>query len=88
MKKDEKRRAGGGAEVGGAEQVKDSQRLLEEQKAVENALGDSIICNRCGATLKTYATVCSAELSDPCPGFMSIERAREDFARKWWERSK
>lgn len=43
---------------------------------VERTLGDAVICQRCGATLATYAEICSADLDDPCPGFLAIERAR------------
>ncbi|MCP3735644.1 hypothetical protein M9979_12245 [Sphingomonas sp. RP10(2022)] len=41
----------------------------------EAILGDSVICERCGATMVTYADVCSAALDDPCPGFQAIENA-------------
>lgn len=37
---------------------------------------DSVICDRCGATLETYGERCSAALDDPCPGFLAIERIR------------
>lgn len=43
---------------------------------VEDALNDGrIICDRCGATLASYATQCSTALDDRCPGFLAIERA-------------
>lgn len=41
----------------------------------EAVLGRSVICDRCGATLATYADRCSARLDDACPGFIAIERA-------------
>lgn len=38
-------------------------------------LPDGAICNRCGATLATYADQCTAALDDPCPGFVALEEA-------------
>ena len=34
-----------------------------------------VICDRCGATIDTYADACTADLDDPCPGFLTIEEA-------------
>jgi hypothetical protein len=42
---------------------------------VGHALGDGVICDRCGATLDTYGDACTAALDDPCPGFMAVENA-------------
>ncbi len=56
--------------------MRKSQAMLDEEAFVEKELGDSVICSRCSAKLNTYATVCTADLSDPCPGFMAIEEAR------------
>ena len=50
--------------------------------AVEKALGDAVICTRCGATLATYADKCSAALDDPCPGFVTIEDVRLPITRR------
>jgi hypothetical protein len=36
-------------------------------------------CPKCGATSITMADVCSADLADPCPGFMAIENAHHEF---------
>lgn len=48
----------------------------ERRKRVEDALDDGrVICDRCGATLWTYAEKCTADLADACPGFQAIERA-------------
>jgi ribosomal protein L40E len=47
----------------------------EERKTVEAALGDRVICDRCGATLGTYQDKCRADLADKCPGFQAIEAA-------------
>jgi len=59
------------------------QRRKDEAAFVEQTLGDSVICKRCGATLSTYADACSASLSYPCPGFLEIERVKKEFARKF-----
>lgn len=59
--------------------MKDSQRLLNERAFVKRVLGDSVICGHCNATLATFAEACTADLSDACPGFMTIEKAKEDF---------
>ena len=59
--------------------MKLSQRLQDEKAFVEQAVGESVICETCGATLGTYATACTASLSDPCPGFLA--KARAEFAQ-------
>lgn len=60
--------------------MKLSQRLQEERAFVEQTLGDSVICQDCGATLKTFADACSAGLQDLCPGYVAIENAKSEFA--------
>ncbi len=65
--------------------MKLSARLQAERAFVEQTLGDSVICSRCGATLATYA-YCTAPLSDACPGFLAIEQAKTDFAVKILDR--
>lgn len=46
------------------------------QKRLENASGDGrIICERCGATLATYADACTAENRHPCPGDLAMDKA-------------
>lgn len=60
--------------------LKLSQRLQDERAFVESSLSDSVICKRCAATLKSFADVCTAGLSDPCPGYLAIEKAKTDFA--------
>ncbi len=42
---------------------------------IQAALGDAIICDRCGASIHTYGDTCVAPLDDHCPGFMAIEAA-------------
>lgn len=59
--------------------MKLSKRLQDELKFVERSLGDSVICKRCNATLKTFAKDCTADLCDMCPGFMVIEKAKAEF---------
>lgn len=61
--------------------MKLSSRLLAEREFVERSLGDHIICERCFATLKTYADKCTADLSDACPGFLVIEQCKKEFAK-------
>lgn len=41
----------------------------------EAVLRERVICDRCGATMTTYADACTAMLDDPCPGFEAIETA-------------
>lgn len=54
-----------------------SQRLQDERDYVVRTL-TGVICDRCGATLATYAE-CPADLADPCPGFVAIDKAKQDF---------
>ncbi len=56
-----------------------SQRLKDERAFVERALGDSVICPSCKATLATFADACTAGLQEPCCGFIAIEQAKENF---------
>lgn len=48
---------------------------------VEKELADRPICERCQATLNTYAAKCTADLAEVCPGFQTIEAVREKFKR-------
>jgi hypothetical protein len=49
---------------------------VRRQKQLEDALGGGrIICDRCGATLATYADVCSAEIGNPCPRLLAMDKA-------------
>ena len=61
--------------------MKLSERLREQSAFVERAFGDSPICRDCGATLATFPDACTADLDDPCPGYLAIERAKTEFAR-------
>jgi len=56
--------------------VFDTVNEVRRQKRLEDALGDGrIICERCGATLATYADACTAENRDPCPGELAMDKA-------------
>ena len=55
--------------------------LDDLHQRAEEIIGKGQICARCGATLYTYTDACTAMLDDPCPGFLSIERAMQE-ARK------
>lgn len=61
--------------------MKDSARLQAERAHVERVLTDSVICDKCQATLATYADKCSAGLSEICPGFIAIENERAGIER-------
>lgn len=56
-----------------------SQRLQDEKAYVEAQCAGTI-CATCGATLKTYGSMCSADLCDPCEGFNTIEAAKQRFS--------
>ena len=58
-----------------------SSRKDDEIAFVERMLGDSIICQACGATLQTFADACTAGLLDRCAGFEAIEQAKSEFWR-------
>ena len=62
--------------------MKRSARLIAEHDFVEKQLRD-VICDKCKATLATYADVCTADLSDACQGFQNIEEARRRFNVTW-----
>jgi hypothetical protein len=48
----------------------------ERRQRVEKVLGDGrVICDRCHATLATYAEACAAPLAERCPGFEAVEAA-------------
>lgn len=57
-----------------------SQRLKDERAFVERSLAGREICQRCGASLDTFADICTADLNDPCPGYLAIETAKQQFA--------
>lgn len=63
--------------------LKLSGRLKAEGEYVERTL-TGVICDRCGATLKTYVN-CPADLCDPCPGFVTIDKAKQDFNAMFYD---
>lgn len=42
---------------------------------VEEAL-KGVICDRCRATLDSFSEACTADLTDECPGFVAIDKAK------------
>lgn len=58
---------------------RESKHLQMQRAFVERKLGSTVICSRCGATLETYADVCSADLPDLCPGFVTVQEAITEF---------
>ncbi len=52
-------------------------KLEQKRQIVSNrvadALGDAVICDRCGATYLTMNDTCTADLLDKCPGFLRID---------------
>ena len=55
--------------------VFDTVNEVRRHKRLEDALGDGrIICERCGATFATYAFACAAEIGDPCPGDLAMDK--------------
>lgn len=61
------------------------QALERMRAAVEDELGDRVICEECGCTLATYADKCSADLARRCRGFDVVEEVR---ARKLAEQTR
>jgi ribosomal protein L40E len=53
--------------------------LMTEREFIENAIHQEVICDRCGATLETYADVCTAQLNERCPGFVLIENTLNEI---------
>lgn len=51
-------------------------------KAVEAALGDREICDRCKATFQNWADLCTAPLGEECPGFKAIDDARRPIVAR------
>lgn len=52
-------------------------RERRRNAAVDRELGDGrVICTRCGATLASFGTACTAALDDACQGYLVIEQVR------------
>lgn len=58
----------------------EKRRLVHER--VTAILGDEMICDRCGATFKTMNEACTADLLDPCPGFLRIDTVQVPIERE------
>lgn len=61
--------------------MKLSDRLKQEHAFIVAKFSYNPICDRCGATLDTFADACSADLTDPCQGFLTIDNAKSEFNR-------
>lgn len=46
---------------------------IQDLQRVEQALGDRVICQLCGATIMTYGDECSVALDVACEGFLAVE---------------
>lgn len=51
-------------------------------RRVTAILGDEVICDRCGATIKTMNNACTADLLDPCPGFQRVDEVQVPIERE------
>jgi hypothetical protein len=60
--------------------TEEKRKLVRER--VSAALGDEVICDRCGATYKTMNTACTAEILDPCPGFLRVDSVQVPIERE------
>jgi hypothetical protein len=49
---------------------------------VHEILGGGIICDRCGATLMTFARDCTADPDKVCPGFAAADEAQKEAIRR------
>jgi hypothetical protein len=56
-----------------------SKHLRAEREFVERSLATLVICADCHATLKTLADACTADLDLPCPGYLAIERVKNQW---------
>lgn len=60
--------------------IKEARKLVHER--VTAALGDKVICDRCGATFQTMNEACTADLLDPCPGFLTVDEVQVPIERE------
>jgi hypothetical protein len=58
------------------------QKRAEVHKRVSTKLGDDVICDRCGATYRTFGAICAADLLDRCPGFNRIDEVQMPIERE------
>lgn len=64
--------------------MKTSEKRKLVHDRVAAALGDETICDRCGATFKTMNDACTADLLDPCPGFLRIDAVQRPIEREFF----
>ncbi len=62
--------------------MKTSEKRKLVYERVTAALGDETICDRCGCTFKTMNTACTADLLDPCPGFLRVDAVQVPIERE------
>lgn len=53
----------------------DVEQRRQRNEAIEQLLGDRVICTECGARLADFDSKCSAALDVACQGFTVIEAA-------------
>lgn len=51
------------------------EKRLERYARVEAIVGTGVICQRCRATLQSFADDCKADLDDACEGFRTVDAA-------------
>lgn len=62
--------------------MKQSEKRAMVRERVAAALGDATICDRCGATFKTMNEACTADILDPCPGFLKVDEVQVPIERE------
>lgn len=62
--------------------MKAKERRLARAWFVSGRLFEAT-CQRCGCRLVEMADKCTAQLADPCPGFVAIEAAMAEFEKNF-----
>lgn len=62
--------------------MKTSEKRKLVHDRVAAILGEDQICDRCAATFKTMNKRCTAELIDPCPGFLRVDEVQVPIERE------
>lgn len=60
--------------------LQQARKVIHERVAA--ALGDGVICQRCGATFPTMNQACTAKILDPCPGFLRVDEVQVPIERE------
>jgi len=60
--------------------IQQARKVIHDRVAA--VLGEEVICNRCGATYRTMNNACTAEILDPCPGFLRIDEVQVPIERE------